>query len=171
MGVRAKNTINKYSHEDRYAVDIAKEGTKSLNPGYEVSLPWRKNEPKQPNNRPMAEMRLKQLLKKFHKDPEYEKEHRKAVKKSGTEIQTLTQPAEWRFVPGDQNVADLATPQQRFHFVQKLINMFWDIWIKKYLLSLTGLGQMEFAITIPIIFPYSTPIDESQPITAHQFDP
>ena len=29
----------------------------------------------------MAEMRLKQLLKKFHKDPEYEKEYRKAVQK------------------------------------------------------------------------------------------
>ena len=60
------------SEEDQKAVTIVQEGTRKLNPGYEVSIPWRTKEPT---------LRLNGLMKKFAKEPEYQKEYQKAVRK------------------------------------------------------------------------------------------
>ena len=57
------------SEEDRKAVTIVQEGTRKLNPGYEVPIPWRTELPTLKNNKTVALRRLNCLMKKFAKEP------------------------------------------------------------------------------------------------------
>ena len=68
--------------EDQKAFTIVQEGTRKLNPGYKVPIPWRTKEPNLKNNKTVVLRRLNGLMKKFAKEPEYQKEYKKkAVKK------------------------------------------------------------------------------------------
>ena len=94
------------SEVDQRAVAIVQEGTKKLNPGYEVPIPWKPNKPNIENNRAVAIQRLNGLMRKFDKDPEYHKEYQAAVKKyiddgyaqKITEQTELDHPKQW-FLP------------------------------------------------------------------------
>ena len=94
------------SEEDQRAVAIVQEGTKKLNPGYEVPIPWKPNKPNLENNRAVVIQRLNGLMRKFDKDPEYHKEYQAAVKKyiddgyaqKITEQTELDHPKQW-FLP------------------------------------------------------------------------
>jgi hypothetical protein len=57
------------SKEDQRALNIMNGSTKLTEGHYEVALPWRKTAPRLPNNRLMAERRLKFLKKRLDKDP------------------------------------------------------------------------------------------------------
>ena len=57
------------SKEDQRALNIMNGSTKLTEGHYEVALPWRKIAPRLPNNRLMAERRLKFLKKRLDKDP------------------------------------------------------------------------------------------------------
>ena len=59
------------SEEDQKAVTIVQVGTRKLNPGYELPIPWRPKEPQVKNNKTVALRRLNGLMKKFAKEPEY----------------------------------------------------------------------------------------------------
>ena len=52
--------------------------------GYQVGLPWKTGEPRE-NSKAMAESRLKSLLRRFEKDPDFKKDYDKAIKKYETE--------------------------------------------------------------------------------------
>ena len=69
------------SEEDQKAVAIVQEGTRKLNPGYEVPISWRTKEPNLKNNKTVALRRLNGLMKKFPKEPEYQKEYQIAARK------------------------------------------------------------------------------------------
>jgi len=69
------------SEEDMKASGIVQTGTRPLNPGYEVTLPWKKNPPQLENNKQVAMQRLSGLLKKFAREPEYETAYRIAIQK------------------------------------------------------------------------------------------
>ena len=69
------------SEEDRYAAETVKQGNRELNPGYEVPIPWKPNQPRLGKNRQVAHQRLNGLMKKFAKEPDYEKTYRIAVRK------------------------------------------------------------------------------------------
>ena len=62
------------SVKDRYSAKTVRDGTRALNPGHEVPLPWKPGQPQLGNNRQLALQRLASLTKRFAKDPEYEKE-------------------------------------------------------------------------------------------------
>ena len=62
--------------EDQKAFTIVQEGTRKLNPGYEVPIPWRTKEPNLKNNKTVALRRLNGLMS-FAKEPEYQKEYKK----------------------------------------------------------------------------------------------
>ena len=91
------------SEEDQKAVTIVQEGTRKLNPGYEVPIPWRTKEPTLKNNKTVALRRLIGLMKKFAKEPEYQKEYQKAVRKylndgyaeKITQKEELDHPNQW----------------------------------------------------------------------------
>jgi vacuolar-type H+-ATPase subunit B/Vma2 len=57
------------SREDQRALQVMNESI-TLKDGHEVALPWKKTTPKLPNNRAMAERRLKFLKKRLDKDPQ-----------------------------------------------------------------------------------------------------
>ena len=78
-GAESKKKV--LSEEDMKASEIVRTGTRPLNPGYEVPLPWKKNPPQFENNKQVAMQRLSGLLKKFAKEPEYETAYRTAVQK------------------------------------------------------------------------------------------
>ena len=94
------------SEEDRKAVTIVQEGTRKLNPGYEVPIPWRTELPTLKNNKTVALRRLIGLMKKFTKEPEYQKDYQKAVRnylndgyaEKITQKEELDHPNEW-FLP------------------------------------------------------------------------
>ena len=77
-----------------------------MNPGYEVPIPWRTKEPSLKNNNTVALRRLNGLMEKFTKEPEYQKEYRKAVRKylndgyaeKITQKEELDHPNQW-FLP------------------------------------------------------------------------
>ena len=54
--------------------------SKKLEDGYEVPLLWKENEPQLQNNREVAKKRLEGLQRRFEREPEYEKDYRKAQK-------------------------------------------------------------------------------------------
>ncbi|CAB4034545.1 hypothetical protein M514_27252, partial [Paramuricea clavata] len=70
-----------YSNDDQRALDILEHETRKLETGYEVPLLWKENEPQLQNNREVAQKRLEGLQRRFERDPEYEKDYRKAVSK------------------------------------------------------------------------------------------
>ncbi|KHJ42945.1 Pao retrotransposon peptidase [Trichuris suis] len=71
----------KMAPEDELAKQIVESGTRKLEVGYEVPLPWRQGEPNLPCNRPLAELRLQALLRRFEKDPSYKADYEKAMDK------------------------------------------------------------------------------------------
>ena len=71
--------------EEEEAQKIVRRDTRKLEVGYEVGLPWKTGEPRLENNKAMAENRLKSLLRRFEKDPDFEKDYDKAIKKYETE--------------------------------------------------------------------------------------
>lgn len=54
--------------------------------GYEIGLPWKPGEPILENNKVVAESRLKSLQKRFEKDPKFEEDYYKAIKKYVSEV-------------------------------------------------------------------------------------
>jgi hypothetical protein len=58
------------SIEDSRAVNIMENSIRFLNGHYEIALPWKNVPPHLPNNRPLAEHRLKLLKKRLVKDPD-----------------------------------------------------------------------------------------------------
>ena len=71
-----KHQNHNLSREDMQAVDIL-EKTTTLNDGhYETGLLWRREDIPLPNNCREAEMRLRSLKRKFHKDPNLEEKYR-----------------------------------------------------------------------------------------------
>ena len=58
------------SREDQRALQVMNESVTLKDGHYEVALPWKKTTPKLPNNRAMAERRLKFLKKRLDKDPQ-----------------------------------------------------------------------------------------------------
>ena len=69
------------SSEDRLAVAILDKGIRKLEIGYEAPITWKEGEPSLPDNRRLAEHRLKGLKKRFDRDPEFAKDYRAAVQK------------------------------------------------------------------------------------------
>ena len=58
------------SKEDSHAISIMEQSVKLKSGHYEVALPWRNTPPNLPNNRPLAEHRLKLLQRRLLKDQE-----------------------------------------------------------------------------------------------------
>ncbi|CAB3994914.1 Hypothetical predicted protein [Paramuricea clavata] len=80
FGTKTTN-LPHYSNDDQRALDILEHETRKLETGYEVLLLWKENEPQLQNNREVAQKRLEGLQRRFERDPEYEKDYRKAVSK------------------------------------------------------------------------------------------
>ena len=57
------------SQEDRRALDVMNESIKLEEGHYEMALPWRQHPPELPNNKSLAEHRLKLLKRRLTKDP------------------------------------------------------------------------------------------------------
>ena len=65
--------------EDRRAENILQRSTKLVNGHYETELLWKNDSPQLPNNRTVAEKRLKSLRKKLINSPELKSKYRKAM--------------------------------------------------------------------------------------------
>ena len=64
------------SVEDNRALEILEGTTKLKNGMYEVGLLWRNQDCLLPNNRSLAEKRLKQLKKRFERDPDFAEQYK-----------------------------------------------------------------------------------------------
>ena len=58
------------SREDLKAVEIMERTTVLNEDHYRIELPWKSQQPSLPNNRALAEHRLKLLRKRFCRDPD-----------------------------------------------------------------------------------------------------
>ena len=58
------------SQEDKRALKIMEESAIKVNGRHQIALTWKNEKPGLPNNRPMAEMRLRGLKKKLLSDPD-----------------------------------------------------------------------------------------------------
>ncbi|XP_057379669.1 uncharacterized protein LOC130701908 [Daphnia carinata] len=67
--------------EDERAVKIVEEGTRKLEIGYEVPIPWKEGEPSLPDNKRLALYRLHDLFKRFDRDPDFKAAYQMAIKK------------------------------------------------------------------------------------------
>lgn len=67
------------SVEDNRATRLLKETTKQTSQGYEVGLLWKKPDVTLPNNKELAEQRLRHLKKRFTKDEEFAKKYRDVI--------------------------------------------------------------------------------------------
>ena len=63
------STVASWSQDDRHAMSILDSTVKKIDGHYSVGLLWKTQEPDLPNNRSLAEKRLKSLMKKFRKNP------------------------------------------------------------------------------------------------------
>ena len=78
-GLRENDLRKAASVEDRRAENILQRSTKLVDGHYETELLWKDDCPQLPNNRMVAEKRLKSLKKKFINDPELETKYRKTM--------------------------------------------------------------------------------------------
>ena len=67
------------SRDDKRALAIMEESLKKVNRHYQVALPWKNNSPNLPQNREMAERRLKGLQKKLLASPALCKQYREKM--------------------------------------------------------------------------------------------
>ena len=74
--------IDCVSPENRRAINMLEKGLRKLEVGYEAHILWKEGEPNLPDNRVLAENRLRCLINKFRKDPNYEKQYRMVMQKS-----------------------------------------------------------------------------------------
>uniref|UniRef100_A0A5S6QAK1 Peptidase aspartic putative domain-containing protein n=1 Tax=Trichuris muris TaxID=70415 RepID=A0A5S6QAK1_TRIMR len=74
-----RESRQKLAPEDERAKQIVEAGTRKFEVGYEVPLPWRIGEPNIPNNRPLAEFRLRSLLLRFENDPVFKADYKMAI--------------------------------------------------------------------------------------------
>jgi hypothetical protein len=72
---------DRMTSKDQVAIDIVAGGTRQLEVGYEVVLPWKPASPSLPVNRQLVVFRVNSLCKKFEKDPVYKGDYEKAIKK------------------------------------------------------------------------------------------
>ncbi|XP_045035900.1 uncharacterized protein LOC116931615 [Daphnia magna] len=70
------------SDDDRQAIAILEAGTKKLELGYEVPITWKRGEPALVCNRQVTQQRLGGLLRRFSREPAFEKDYRAAVQKT-----------------------------------------------------------------------------------------
>ena len=70
------------SAENQRAVRMLDQGIRKLETGYEAPILWKEGEPDLADNRALAEIRLRCLISKFRKDPNYEKQYRVAMQKN-----------------------------------------------------------------------------------------
>lgn len=78
------------STEDRRVVPMLKAGMQKLEVEYQAPILWKVNEPQPPDNRPLAESRLRLLLSRFKKDPVFENKYRRAMEKNFNEVTWLS---------------------------------------------------------------------------------
>ena len=71
----------KLNSDDQLAVDTVQQGSRQLEIGYEVALPWRLPRIELPMNRKLAEHRLQGLIRRFQRDPAYKKDYKLAMQK------------------------------------------------------------------------------------------
>lgn len=69
------------SESEQKAEQITNEGIKRLTVGYEAPFTWKDGEPAFFNNRPLAEHRLRSLLRHFDENPDFEQDYRAAIQK------------------------------------------------------------------------------------------
>ena len=77
--------VGEFLTEEEEALKIVRRETKKVEVGYEVGHPRKTGGPRLVNDKAMAESRLMSLLRKFEKDPDFEKDYDKAIKKYETE--------------------------------------------------------------------------------------
>ena len=70
------------SDDDRQAIAILEAGTKKLDVGYEVPITWKTGEPALVCNKQMSQQRFGGLLRRFSREPAFEKDYRAAVQKT-----------------------------------------------------------------------------------------
>lgn len=71
------------SEEDRRAVDMIEKGIEKLDIGYRAPVLWKRGAPPVlPDNKVIAEQRLRSLLNKFRRSSEYEEHYRRAMEKN-----------------------------------------------------------------------------------------
>ncbi len=69
------------SAENHRAEDMLERGIQKLDVGYQVPILWKQNEPQLPDNRLLAEIRLRSLISRLKKDPIIEVKYRRAMQK------------------------------------------------------------------------------------------
>ncbi|KAI9551057.1 hypothetical protein GHT06_007663 [Daphnia sinensis] len=70
------------SPDNKRALDFVTKNTLKLDVGYQVPITWRVNEPDLINNQEMATNRWRSLLRRFDRDPDFEKDYRAAMAKT-----------------------------------------------------------------------------------------
>ena len=70
------------SPDNKRALDLATKNTRKLDVGYQVPITWRVGEPDLINNQEMASNRWRSLLRRFDKDPDFERDYRAAMAKT-----------------------------------------------------------------------------------------
>lgn len=66
-------------------MDIMEQGIRRLEVGYEAPITWKFGEPEFTSNRPLAELRLNCLLRKFERDEDFEQDYRASMEKNFTQ--------------------------------------------------------------------------------------
>ena len=77
FGLKEADLAKTASVEDHRAENILQRSTKLVEGHYETELLWKSDCPQLPNNRTVAEKRLKSLKKRFNNSPELETKYRK----------------------------------------------------------------------------------------------
>ena len=79
FGLKEADLAKTASVEDHRAENILQRSTKLVEGHYETELLWKSDCPQLPNNRTVAEKRLKSLKKRFNNSPELETKYRKVM--------------------------------------------------------------------------------------------
>ena len=62
--------VSTMSRQDKQALNTYEESVRLVDGHYEISIPWKCYSPDLPNNKPLAEHRVKLLRKRLLNDPE-----------------------------------------------------------------------------------------------------